>query len=79
MIVSHEMVDASDGATVAFSEVGPVALKGLSAPIVLYAAARPSRADQVGANASSSRSRRPTPSRIAVRISGEASRSSWNI
>ena len=40
VIVSQDMVDASDGATLTFSEVGPVALKGLSAPIVLYSAAR---------------------------------------
>jgi class 3 adenylate cyclase len=39
VIVSREVVDASDGAPVAFRDVGPVALKGLSAPIVLYAAA----------------------------------------
>ena len=40
VMVSREMVDASDSARVVFREVGPVELKGLSAPIVLYAAAR---------------------------------------
>ena len=40
VIVSRAVVDACLGAAVAFSEIGPVELKGLSAPMPLYAAAR---------------------------------------
>jgi adenylate cyclase len=41
VIVSQAVVDASAGAGVAFREVGPVELKGVSGAILLYAASRP--------------------------------------
>jgi class 3 adenylate cyclase len=40
VLVSQEVVDAADGGPVAFTEVGPVELKGVSAPLRLYAARR---------------------------------------
>jgi adenylate cyclase len=41
VIVSQEVVDASAGAAVAFREVGPVELKGVSGAMRLHAASRP--------------------------------------
>ncbi len=41
VIVSQEVVDASVGAAVAFREVGPVELRGVSGAIRLHAASRP--------------------------------------
>lgn len=41
VLVSQEIVDASDGAEVTFREIGPVELKGVSGPMRLHAAARP--------------------------------------
>jgi adenylate cyclase len=41
VIVSQEVVDASAGAAVAFRDVGPVELKGVSGAMRLYAASRP--------------------------------------
>ena len=41
VIVSQEVVDASAGAAVAFREVGPVELKGVSGTMRLHAASRP--------------------------------------
>ena len=38
VIVSQEVVDAADGAQVAFTEIGPVELKGLSGALRLYSA-----------------------------------------
>ena len=40
VLVSQEVVDAADGGPVAFTEVGPVELKGVSGPLRLYTAAR---------------------------------------
>jgi adenylate cyclase len=40
VLVSQEVVDASAGAAIDFSAVGPVELKGLAQPIPLYAARR---------------------------------------
>jgi len=40
VLVSQEVVDAADGGPVAFTEVGPVELKGVSGPLRLYAARR---------------------------------------
>lgn len=41
VLVSQEVVDASDGAEVAFREIGPVELKGVSGAMRLHAASRP--------------------------------------
>jgi adenylate cyclase len=41
VLVSQEVVDASAGAAVAFQEVGPVELKGVSGAMRLHAASRP--------------------------------------
>jgi adenylate cyclase len=41
VLVSQEVVDASGGAQVAFREIGPVELKGVSGPVRLHAASRP--------------------------------------
>ena len=41
VLVSQEVVDASGGAEVAFREIGPVELKGVSGAIRLYTAHRP--------------------------------------
>jgi adenylate cyclase len=41
VIVSRAVVDASDGAPIAFREVGPVELKGVTGAMDLYAAGRP--------------------------------------
>ena len=41
VMVSQAVVDAADGSPVSFREVGPVELKGLAAPMDLFAAARP--------------------------------------
>jgi len=41
VIVSRSVVDACDGAAVAFRERGPVELKGVAGPMDLFAAARP--------------------------------------
>jgi class 3 adenylate cyclase len=38
VLVSHQVVDAAEGGTVAFTEIGPVELKGVSGPLRLYAA-----------------------------------------
>ena len=40
VLVSQEVVDASGGAEVAFREIGPVELKGVSGPMHLHAASR---------------------------------------
>jgi class 3 adenylate cyclase len=40
VLVSQEVVDAADGGPVAFTEVGPVELKGVSGPLRLYTARR---------------------------------------
>jgi adenylate cyclase len=40
VLVSREVVDAADGGSVTFSEVGPVELKGVSGMLRLYAARR---------------------------------------
>jgi adenylate cyclase len=40
VLVSREVVDAAEGGSVAFSEVGPVELKGVSGMLRLYAARR---------------------------------------
>jgi adenylate cyclase len=40
VLVSQEVVDAADGGPVAFTEVGPVELKGVSGPLRLHAARR---------------------------------------
>ena len=40
VLVSQEVVDASGGAELTFREIGPVELKGVSAPMRLHAAAR---------------------------------------
>jgi class 3 adenylate cyclase len=40
VIVSRSVVDAAGGAPVAFREVGPVELKGVTGAMELYAAAR---------------------------------------
>jgi len=40
VLVSQEVVDASDGADVTFREIGPVELKGVGAPMRLHAASR---------------------------------------
>ncbi len=40
VLVSQEVVDASDGVAVAFREIGPVELKGVAGPMRLHAAAR---------------------------------------
>jgi class 3 adenylate cyclase len=40
VLVSQAVVDASPGAAVAFSEVGPVDLKGVSGAVRLHAASR---------------------------------------
>ena len=41
VLVSQAVVDASDGSAAAFAEIGPVELKGVSGPIHLHAARRP--------------------------------------
>ena len=41
VIVSQAVVEASNGAAVAFRDVGPVELKGVAEAIRLYAASRP--------------------------------------
>ena len=41
VLVSQEVVDASDGTLVAFAEIGPVELKGLSESVRLHVARRP--------------------------------------
>ncbi len=41
VLVSQEVVDASGGAELAFREIGPVELKGVSGAIRLHAASRP--------------------------------------
>ncbi len=41
VLVSQAVVDAADSAAVAFAEIGPVELKGVSGPIHLHAARRP--------------------------------------
>jgi len=41
VLVSQEVVDASGGADVAFREIGPVELKGVSGAMRLHAASRP--------------------------------------
>ena len=41
VLVSQEVVDASGGAEVAFREIGPVELKGVSGAMRLHAASRP--------------------------------------
>jgi adenylate cyclase len=41
VMVSQSVVDAADGSPVSFREIGPVELKGLAAPMDLFAAARP--------------------------------------
>jgi adenylate cyclase len=40
VLVSREVVDAAEGGSVTFSEVGPVELKGVSGMLRLYAARR---------------------------------------
>lgn len=40
LLVSREVVEASDLEDVTFTEIGPVELKGLSSPLQLYAAGR---------------------------------------
>jgi len=40
VLVSQDVVDASGGAEVAFREIGPVELKGVSGPMQLHAASR---------------------------------------
>jgi adenylate cyclase len=40
VLVSQEVVDAADGTPVAFTEIGPVELKGLPGAIRLHAARR---------------------------------------
>ncbi len=44
VLVSQAVVDAAGGVGVAFAEIGPVELKGVSGPIHLHAARRPGRA-----------------------------------
>ena len=41
VLVSQEVVDAADGSDVAFREIGPVELKGVSGAMRLHAASRP--------------------------------------
>jgi adenylate cyclase len=41
IVVSREVVEAADGLPVAFSEIGPVELKGVTGPLRLYIARRP--------------------------------------
>jgi adenylate cyclase len=43
VVVSQEVVDASDGAPVSFIEIGPVELKGVTGALQLYTARRDSR------------------------------------
>jgi hypothetical protein len=40
VVVSREVVDASDGAPVTFTEIGPVELKGVSGSLRLLTAKR---------------------------------------
>jgi len=40
VLVSQEVVDAADGGPVAFSEIGPVELKGVSGTLRLHTAHR---------------------------------------
>jgi class 3 adenylate cyclase len=40
VVVSQEVVDASEDAPVAFTEIGPVELKGISGPLRLHTANR---------------------------------------
>jgi adenylate cyclase len=40
VVVSQEVVDATDGETVSFTEIGPVELKGVSGTLHLYTAHR---------------------------------------
>ena len=40
VVVSHEVVEASDGGGVTFSEIGPVELKGVTGPVRLHVAHR---------------------------------------
>ena len=42
VVASQAVVDASIGAAVAFTEIGPVELKGVAGATVLHAARRPS-------------------------------------
>jgi adenylate cyclase len=48
VLVSQEVVDASSGVEVAFRDIGPVELKGVSAPMRLHAASRPSGGGSLG-------------------------------
>jgi len=41
VLVSEAIVEASARSSVAFAELGPVELKGVAGPMVLYAASRP--------------------------------------
>jgi class 3 adenylate cyclase len=41
VMVSRSVVDAADGSSVVFRDVGPVDLKGVAGPMDLFAAARP--------------------------------------
>ena len=41
VLVSQEVVDTSNGADVAFREIGPVELKGVGGAMVLHAASAP--------------------------------------
>jgi adenylate cyclase len=40
VLVSQEVVDAAEGGTVMFTEIGPVELKGVSGPLRLHTARR---------------------------------------
>jgi hypothetical protein len=40
VVVSQEIVDASEGAGIAFTEIGPVELKGLAESVRLHVARR---------------------------------------
>jgi adenylate cyclase len=41
VVVSEDVVEAADGVSVSFSEIGPVELKGVTGPLRLYIARRP--------------------------------------
>jgi class 3 adenylate cyclase len=40
VLVTQEVVDAADGTSTRFTEIGPVELKGVSGPLLLYTARR---------------------------------------
>ncbi len=75
VLVSQEVVDASGGAEVAFRDIGPVELKGVSGAVRLHAA---SRAGRAGRTARCPIGARPDSDTITTRVSLALPRSCYN-